>query len=133
LTSSAWILWVVPLPGEEEGSEVRVPGLGAIKRDGRVEGPVRKYIGYLNLALCGMLALTGERVLEGKEKPDELVWWMLPGGELLLCVCTFLSSGSMTCVYLLACYVQFHVMGSSLRGTASTFCLVCLFASKRNI
>src|SRR5262245_35353040 len=28
LASSAWILLVVPLPGEEEGGEVRVPGLG---------------------------------------------------------------------------------------------------------
>jgi len=84
LASSAWILWVVPLPGEEEKeSEVRVPGLGAIKRDGRVVGPVRKYIGYLNLVLCGVLALAGERVMEGKERPDELVWWMLPGGEFL--------------------------------------------------
>ena len=81
LASSAWILLAVPLPGEESGGEVRVPGLGAIKRDGRLEGPVRKYIGYLNFALCGMLALVGERMLKGKEKPDELVWWMLPGGE----------------------------------------------------
>lgn len=81
LASSAWILLVVPLPGEEDGGEVRVPGLGAIKRDGIIEGPLRKYIGYLNFALCGILALTGERALEGNEKPDELIWWMLPGGE----------------------------------------------------
>ena len=111
LASSAWILWVVPLPGEKEGGEVKVPGLGTFKRNGSVEGPVRKYIGYLNLALCGILALTGERLLEGKESPSELIWWMLPGGGF--CVWLF-PSGSRIVVFLAQQFIRLYLMCLSL-------------------
>lgn len=74
---SAYILWFIPLPGEERGPKtVSIPGMGTV--DHGPPGPVQQYIGYLNLGLCAMLALTGERG-EHRGKPDELIWWMLPG------------------------------------------------------
>jgi hypothetical protein len=74
--STAYILWFIPLPGEKQGPKtVSIPGIGVV--DAGAPGPVQQYLGYLNLGLCTILALMGERG-EHRDKPDELVWWMLP-------------------------------------------------------
>jgi len=90
LLLTAYILWFIPLQGEKRSpTVVQIPGLGNV--DLQAPGPLLPYVFYLNIGLCGILALQGESGDHG-EKPEELIWWMFPGGKsfraLTFSVCT---------------------------------------------